>query len=540
MFSRAQYSRSQPPRYNPPQSRPATQPVKPAPQPVRQTPQPVAQTQGHPNDDHSVGMRYQSASVDEDTTFVSAIIALYLDQIKDFHMDEYVTEDGVLTNLDVHIDPPQLKDILFKFDANDNSLIFVLQNVSLRMDTDLNLYFGALKGHVKLDIKNLNIDLKTIPVTEDGEERLSISYHLHLKDADIKADIKASEDLDSFPTEFSDDFMPLFTGNQAIFQIAAQNAIDDALVEETQKAIDNYLKLMSTEINIPKNFGHKVQGNCKIGYHALPIQICSDRTIVVDYDTKSEFVRRSENISEKVSQNMKREGNNENNELVGVRGDLTKHHVFIAPHLVSGVMHNLDLDQTSFKISDQAKLQEQVRNYFGSDIELECYNHESEFPEYKNENDAIVGKQTVKCSLHPKGQKFDSLYDIDLKLNFNIHPQVTKDGKSLKAEFGNIQATSLNVHDKRMEISTTISDGEDDLAVMNNMNGKRYSSTINYKCLDANFCDTIELLIPFLMSMKLEEESDTAYHQSNLSKFTNILKTPNLIDIPQLESELFK
>ena len=187
----------------------------------------------------------------------------------------------------------------------------------------------------------------------------------------------------------------------------------------------------------------------------------------------------------------------------------------IAPHLVKALISNFDPKLISFKLEDQTKLQQQVNKYFGGDVELECYPHENEFPEYRSSNNAITGDQKVKCSLHRKGNRQESIFDIDLRLNFEIHPEVDKDGKTVKAEFGSIQTTEINQHEKNMEIKTTLSD-------------KMQPMNFNPASFDFN--------LPFLMNqanMKIQNKE-----QDRLRKFQELLSQNIIIDVEQLERKI--
>lgn len=196
-----------------------------------------------------------------------------------------------------------------------------------------------------------------------------------------------------------------------------------------------------------------------------------------------------------------------------------KHHILIAPHLVSGILTNYDSNSVTFKLEDQKKLQQKVHDYFGKDVEFECYKHENQYPEYQAKQDAIVGNQKVKCALHPKGAKFDKLYEIDLDLTFEIHPEVDKDGKSLKAQFGDIQVTQIAAHDKKMEIQTTVSDRMEAMPMMD---------------FGSLFGEGLFALPPF-ESANIKTQD---FNQMTLQKFKEIMQTPNLIDIDQLEDNL--
>jgi len=503
-----------------PQPAPVAQPVKP--QPAK--PQPAAKA----TTDASVGMSYQSAPVDETSAMITVMIGFFFDQFKDVHIDEYVSEEGTYRNINIKLRPPPMENIFFSFDNKTNSLVFFLKGVGVDLDTDVDMLNGAIKGHIALKIDKFDMDLKSVPTKIGAEERMKIDYRFHIKDGDIQASITASEDPNAFPPEVSNEFMPLVGNLQTSFKIGATKMMDEALEYKTEELLNQYVEAMSTEYNIPKNYANRASAYMQFKSDALPLRFGSNKNVIVDFDTSASLVKNQGRIGERLQSYLKDVTQKSQSlieserQLERTRSELkdNKHHVLIAPHLVSGVLSNIDNDIVSYKLEDQANLQKKVKEYFGNDVELECYNHENEYPQYRSKDDAIIGEQTIKCSLHPKGYNFDPLYEIDVKLNFNIHPKVDSDGKSLKAEFGSIQATSINTHDKRMEVQATLSDRMD---------------MDTYKQFDPFGND---MILPFLMKNK--QYNIESYHSQNIGKFAQMLRTPKLIDVTQLEDDLFK
>lgn len=180
---------------------------------------------------------------------------------------------------------------------------------------------------------------------------------------------------------------------------------------------------------------------------------------------------------------------------------------------MSGLLNNFDQKEISFKLGGQTKLQEKVKQYFGSEIQFDCTKHENEFPEYHVEKDNIVGEQKIKCSLHPKGYDFEPLYEIDLNLAFTINPKVDSDGKSLKAEFEEVEITEISVHDK-MEVNIHLYDNNTESQNMWGMPG--------------GFM--MEFDFPIIDGSEMNDED-----REKLEKFKEIFQTPDLIDYPQLE-----
>jgi hypothetical protein len=234
---------------------------------------------------------------------------------------------------------------------------------------------------------------------------------------------------------------------------------------------------------------------------ALPA-IIGDKSIRIDFDTHVDMVKSSgKGVKDLLMHSVVKSGRALSGEkaLENTRSLLNddKHHFLIAPHVVSGLFHNFDNGAYTLKLAEQTKLQQKVSQHFGKDIGLECYKHFNTYPEYSVQNDKIVGEQKVQCSLYQRGFKFEPLFDIDVNLLFNIHPEVGKDGRTLKASFGDIQATSIAMHDRKLELETKVS-------------------------------DTLKQAV-----YKIQDKDS-----QKLMKITEIFSTPNIIDMEKLQASL--
>lgn len=224
----------------------------------------------HPQDAHSIGMSYQAppppppaeaqAQSEDDVTnaFIQSFISMFLEQMRTIHIDRYETEDGAFTNVDIAVRPPSPKDITFKADSSTDSILFMLHGVSINIDTDLDMYSGTIKGHGTFKIDNIDVDLKTMPQTINGVETVNIQYHLHLKDADIKADIQAQEDTSFLPAELQEGFLPFQDMFGTNFKIAAADMVDKTFEKHTQDVVQSYLDSMNSNYRIPKRLDHNV------------------------------------------------------------------------------------------------------------------------------------------------------------------------------------------------------------------------------------------------------------------------------------------
>ena len=373
------------------------------------------------------------------------------------------------------------------------------------------------------------MDLKTTPVFKDGQEKVNVQYHLHLKDADVQANLDTIEDTSMLPEEFQQGFLPMFGDANTNFKMAATEMMDNAFEQRTSDVITNYFSNMKSEYVIPRKPGHENFKEIILNTQAMPLEINQKGAVSIDYNTHSDMLSTNrQGVMELLHPTQKSAGVIDGeNQLEITKGQLNdnKHHMLIAPHLISGVLSTFDNNQVSFKLEDQKDLQKKVNEYFGNDIEIECYKHEHEMPQYHTENDAIIGEQKIVCSLHPKGLKSDSLYEIDVNLDFAIHPELDEDGESLKASFGEIQATEISVHEGKMEISTSLSDKMDDMAM-----AMQFDPFMN------------ELMFPFsieeLMSMEDASVKTQQRDAATLLKFKDLLNTPYLIQTSQLEENL--
>ena len=452
---------------------------------------------------------------------VTMIIKMVLDDLEDVYIDEFETEEGTFSNVNIRIDSPPVEDINFETHEADESMNFSIKNLGVYVDTDMDMFYGALTGHTTLQLDQVDLDVETIPVCDDFEERLKIKYKMHIKDTDLKGEVLAAEDLEEFPEEVGADFMPLFGNVEANFKIAATDMVNLAFKEKVDHIDRSVFDDFSGNRRSPKSFKQMFDTKKLLSQNSFPFTSRNENKVSVKVtDSKAQTVESYKKMADDIRETMK-EIENAQKDLSNLKRDLDRHHVFISKHGVNHILQEVGLSSTSYKLSEQENLQKKVRDYFGSDVVLECYNHEGETPEYTSKEDTIEGKQKVVCSLHPKGQSFDPLYQIDLQLNFNIHPKVDEDGKSLKAEFGTIQATSINTHNKKLEIVSEISDkAEDDIALQMDPFG-------------------FEMLIPFLMNSQYNVGKPGEFDKQTLSKFTEILRTPGLIDTSKIEEDLF-
>jgi len=309
------------------------------------------------------------------------------------------------------------------------------------------------------------------------------------------------------------------------FKIGAVKMIDEKLEKQTSEILLNYFDGMKSQYKIPKKVDNNNLGDIIVNAKAASLMIGGDNSVRIDYDMHTDMIQKSkQGIKDLlVHPNFKSQGVIEGEKaLENTRSALIdgKHHVLIAPHLVSGVMSNFDDSGVSFKLGGQTKLQDKVKQYFGSQIQFDCAKHENDTPEYHVEKETIVGKQKVSCSLYPVGFEFEPLYQIDLNLVFTIHPELDSDGKSLKAEFGDIQTTDISVHDKRMEVNTNIYDKMEAPPMM--------------------FFDPFQGFIAE-MDLPFIDQSDptlTDEDHKRLKAFQEIFQIPELLDKPQLDFEL--
>ena len=212
----------------------------------------------HPQDSHSIGMTFQTPPANEGDEFIESMISMVLSELKDMHIDSYPVEDGEFKNVNIKVDFPPTNALTFRADPNENSMLFKLHGVKVDVDTDLDMYYGTIKGHGKFAIDNMDVDLKTTPQNVNGEDTVHIQYHLHLKDADIVADINALEDTDHLPAEFQEGFS-MFDSLSSNYRIAAVNMIDDTFEKQTQDVLQNYFNSMSSQYRIPRKVDHQVR-----------------------------------------------------------------------------------------------------------------------------------------------------------------------------------------------------------------------------------------------------------------------------------------
>lgn len=79
-----------------------------------------------------------------------------------------------------------------------------------------------------------------------------------------------------------------------------------------------------------------------------------------------------------------------------------------------------------------SSLSSKVNDYFGSEVKLNCLPKSSE-PTLRGTADSVIGVYTLVCTLNSPDGKSEPLYQMEMDLEFTIHPETDSDGKSLKS-----------------------------------------------------------------------------------------------------------
>lgn len=212
----------------------------------------------HPNDSHSVGMSFQAPPAKDGDEFIEGIIGMLLSELTDLHIDSYPVEDGEFKNVDIRVSFPKKEGITFRGDGDSDAMLFKLHGVKADIDTDLDFYSGTVKGNAQIRIDKMDVDLKTTPVSANGEDHMNIQYHLNLKDADISGNINALEGDDDLPSEFNLGLDSILGDINPNFKISAVKMIDDKLEKETQEVLKNYFNGMTSQYSIPRKLDKNV------------------------------------------------------------------------------------------------------------------------------------------------------------------------------------------------------------------------------------------------------------------------------------------
>ena len=203
-------------------------------------------------------MSFQTPPAKEGDQFVESIITSILEEMKDVNIDDHEVDEGDFTNVRMKLDFPKENAVTFRADPDTDTMLFKLHGVNAKIDTDMNLFYGSIKGHGTFTIENMDIDLKTIPKIVNGQETVHVLYHVHMKDADIFANFDALEDTDHLPEEFAQGFAPLMENLDFNYKIAATQIVDDGLKKQGEEVLNNYLKKMSSNYRINKKLDHQV------------------------------------------------------------------------------------------------------------------------------------------------------------------------------------------------------------------------------------------------------------------------------------------
>ena len=142
-----------------------------------------------------------------------------------------------------------------------------------------------------------------------------------------------------------------------------------------------------------------------------------------------------------------------------------KIHYLIAPELFSKVflsgplsISKPTLDSEILSNLIDKNLDHKIEKYFGDKVKFSWKPTQSE-PSLVGKNQQIVGTYTIKCTLDTIKHSDKPLYEIDINFEFTINPEVSQDGKSIKAKFGESQNASINFSRKGgVQVNARVSD----------------------------------------------------------------------------------
>lgn len=143
-----------------------------------------------------------------------------------------------------------------------------------------------------------------------------------------------------------------------------------------------------------------------------------------------------------------------------------KIHYLIAPELFSKVFLSAGPIAGSHSTSDteilanllDRNLDTKVEKYFGDQVKFSCKPTSTE-PKLIGKNQQIVGSYVIRCALETLKPSDEPIYELDVNFEFTINPEVTEDGKSLRAKFGEFQSTNFNLNsNKKAQIEAKVSD----------------------------------------------------------------------------------
>jgi hypothetical protein len=229
--------------------------------------------------DQSVGMSYESAKMDdfdssgmteEENTdeltnkIITSFLGQMLEQMSYTHIDRYELEDGgALTNVDITITPPSADNIMYKADSEDSSMIVQVNDVGVKVTSDVDMYYGTVLGELTVDIKGIDVDLVALPQDVDGVPTTNIQYHMNLQDADFTFNVNILEDMHDMPEDVQEELLPLaaFLGDSSSMMVAAKGMLHKTFKNRAKDVVQKYFDSMNTSYKISRKTDHNVSFN---------------------------------------------------------------------------------------------------------------------------------------------------------------------------------------------------------------------------------------------------------------------------------------
>ena len=402
-----------------------------------------------------------SSPASQEKALKDGALPFLFDMFTSTKIKEFPVKNGKFTNITIQVIPPKSFDNVTT-QVQSDSLYLIINGIGVKIGADFEIYIKnkPAKGHVDATITDLGIHimLQNQPMPKQGNRQIGADVSLDLTKTHVNTLFTTEGNVEEIKdylvnlvkdqatksmTDSATSWMPDWTKGFSSKVGGVYGPINYALEKRTQDILDQFVNTIpnieASHITFRPEKGavYRVGSHHKslVDYSTSPIQSDASSSFIKDSLTKNSYMFSTQHGTLNKNAHF-----HTNLEHVQHQISDDKTHFLLSPESFYNSIVKTGKDSTSQMDVDLiAKLLHQdlkpkVDDHFGSKAKLEC-KPQSEEPKLSGKNDAIVGTFTIVCRLDSDDKSQEPLYEIDLDLEFTIHPEVNSDGKSLKGMF---------------------------------------------------------------------------------------------------------
>mmetsp|Transcript_7068 Transcript_7068/g.7935 ORF Transcript_7068/g.7935 Transcript_7068/m.7935 type:complete len:493 (-) Transcript_7068:34-1512(-) len=393
--------------------------------------------------------------------------------------EEFPFKGGKLTNIDIQVIPPKSFEEV-KMDVLSETMSFEIGGLGAKIGADFEVIIKGrpANGHLDIDITDLgvNLKLKNEPKEENGR-KIATDIKLDLEHTHADVRISAEGDTEEIKNyliglvtkEIQENIIPeSFIPKDLIPEGAAEDwtkklkfwtgtksvgPMHYAMIKKTQSILNQFIEEQSALQNSPiitEDMSYKVGGGKVLADYGSIVLSKMPETEGI----KDKLIRKGQNglfsqgsFNKMDLQNgLKHDAQHIDHHANKPRLDYSFSAENYAQFFVKADSDQPILDKDMIKklLDKDSGINKKVENYFGGKVQFKCEPTSTEPSLRKGDGASIIGTYTVNCFLNTENNDKEPAYQMDLDLEFTIHPDNKEDGNPLD-RFGEFSTASMGM-----------------------------------------------------------------------------------------------